>query len=133
MSPEHIETVKELTGAFHRRDIDAFADLRLRTSSGCPFSQQRLSENGLPGPSRHRDVLREVSETWDEFRPSPEEYRVVGERVLALGRLRAQGRGSRAPVDAPWAGILDFRGAKICRIRTYLDHAEALGALGLVE
>jgi ketosteroid isomerase-like protein len=77
--------------------------------------------------------LRELSETWHEFRPLPDDYRDLGNRVLGLGRLSAQGRNSGAAIDAPWAGIFDFRGTKIFRIRTYLDQAEALRAVGLEE
>ena len=30
------------------------------------------------------------------------------------------------PIDSPWAGIFDLRGGEVSRIRTYLDHGEAL-------
>jgi ketosteroid isomerase-like protein len=63
----------------------------------------------------------------------PEEYRDLGDRVLALGRLKTRGRASGVPSDSPWGGIYDVRGGKISRIRTYLDHGEALRAARLSE
>ncbi|HWX96562.1 MAG TPA: nuclear transport factor 2 family protein [Solirubrobacteraceae bacterium] len=130
MARKHVEIVKELTRAFHRRDIDAFAKLTTADVEWVPVFSAQVERTVYRGREGIETFLREVTETWDEFRPIPEEYRDVGDRVLALGRLRARGRSSGAPVDAPWAGIFDFRISKVCRIRTYLDHAEALNALG---
>jgi hypothetical protein len=53
--------------------------------------------------------------------------------VLVLGRLEGRGRGSGAWVDAPQGTILDFLGWEISRVRTYLDHGEALRVAGLAE
>jgi ketosteroid isomerase-like protein len=133
MSPENVEIVKQLTDAFHRRDIDAFAELTTPDVEWVPVFSAEVEMTVYRGRPGIETFLREVSETWHEFRPIPEEYRDVGGRVLALGRLRAQGRSSGAAVDAPWAGVFDFHMAKVCRIRTYLDHAEALKAVGLSE
>lgn len=133
MSQEAVEIVKRLTDAFHRRDIDAFAELTTPDVEWVPVFSAQVEKTVYRGRQGIETFLRELSETWDEFRPVPEEHRQVGARVLALGRLRAQGRSSGAAVDAPWAGIFEFRNAKICRIRTYLDHAEALEAVGRAE
>jgi len=122
-----------LTDAFHRRDIDAFVELTTSDFEWVPVFAARLEGDVYRGREGVERFLREVGETWEEFRPVPEDYRDLGDRVLALGRLRTRGRGSGVPIDAPWAGILDFRGVKISRIRTYLDHDEALRAAGLVE
>jgi uncharacterized protein len=133
MLHEHVEIVKALTNAFHRRDIDAFAKLTTPDVEWVPVFSAQVERTVYRGREGIEAFLREVAETWDEFRPVPEEYRDVGARVLALGRLKAQGRSSGAAVDAPWAGIFDFHIAKVCRIRTYLDHAEALAALASSE
>jgi hypothetical protein len=53
--------------------------------------------------------------------------------VLALGRLKTRGLASGVPSDSPWGGVYDFRGREISRIRTYLDHGEALRAAGLSD
>ena len=48
-----------------------------------------------------------------------------------LGRVEGCGKGSGVPVDMPLAQIFYFRDGRICRIRSYLDHDEALKAVGL--
>jgi ketosteroid isomerase-like protein len=53
--------------------------------------------------------------------------------VFVLGRLTGRGKGSGAPVDQPYAGILDFRGDRISRYPAYFDRAEGLRAAGLSE
>ena len=130
MSQENIEVVKQLTDAFHRRDIDAFANLTTPDVEWVPVFAAQVEGTVYKGRLGIETFLRELSETWDDFRPVPEQYRDLGNRVLGLGRLSAQGRNSGAAIDAPWAGIFDFRAAKIFRIRTYLDHSEALKAAG---
>jgi ketosteroid isomerase-like protein len=133
MSQENVEIVKQLTDAFHRRDIDAFAELTTSDVEWVPVFAARVERTVYRGRQGIEVFLRELSETWDTFRPVPEEYRDLGTRVLGLGRLEAQGRNSGAVVETPWAGIFDFRTAKISSIRTYLDHSEALKAAGVEE
>jgi ketosteroid isomerase-like protein len=58
---------------------------------------------------------------------------IWGDRVLMLGQVEGRGNGSGVPVNMPLAQVYDFRDGKVCRIRSYLDHAEALKAVGLEE
>jgi ketosteroid isomerase-like protein len=74
-----------------------------------------------------------ASETWEELRLLPAEFRDLGDRVLCLGRMEGRGRGSGVPVDAPLGAIFEFRDDKISRMRAYLDHGEALRAAGLSD
>ena len=77
--------------------------------------------------------FREVEETWEGYRLQIDEFRDLDERVLALGRIEARGRGSGLQVKTPWACIFDFRDGKMSSARAYLVHAEALHAAGLSE
>lgn len=133
MSQAKVEIVKQLTDAFHRRDIDAFAKLTTADVEWVPVFAAQVEGAGYKGRRGIEAFLQELSETWDEFRPVPEQYRDLGDCVLGLGRLNAQGRNSGAAIEAPWAGIFDFRGVKVFRIRTYLDQSEALRAAGLEQ
>jgi ketosteroid isomerase-like protein len=47
--------------------------------------------------------------------------------------MEGRGIGSGVPVDAPLAFVYDFCGHKVSRARVYLDHAEALRAVGVSE
>jgi ketosteroid isomerase-like protein len=133
MSQANVEIVVRLTRAFHRRDIDGFTELTTSDFEWCPVFAERVERDTYRGREGIETFLREVAETWEEFRPVPEEYRDLGERVLALGRLTTRGRGSGVPFDSPWGGVFDFRSGRIFRICTFLDHGEALRAAGLAE
>lgn len=131
MSKQDVETVKVLMDAVNRRDIDALAGVTTSDFEWFPVFAARVEGDAYRGRQGIEAFLGEVDETWQEFRPVPEEYRDLGDRVLALGRLRTRGRASGAPSDSPWGGVYDFRDGKVSRIRTYLDRDEALRAAGL--
>jgi ketosteroid isomerase-like protein len=125
-----VEIVKVLMDAVNRRDIDAVAGVTTPNFEWFPVFAARVEGDVYRGREGIETFLGEVDETWEEFRPMPEEYRDLGDRVLGLGRLKTRGRGSGVPIDEPWGGVYDIRGGKISRIRTYLDHDEALRAAG---
>ena len=131
MSQENVEVVKVLMDAVNRRDIDAYAGVTTTDFEWFPVFAARVEQDVYRGREGIEKFLGEVDETWEEFRPIPEEYRDLGDQVLALGQLKTRGRASGAPTESPWAGIYDMRGGKVSRIRTYLDHAEALRWAGL--
>jgi ketosteroid isomerase-like protein len=133
MAQEKVETVRRLMDAVYRRDIDAFAGVTTSDFEWFPVFAARVEGDVYRGREGIATFLGEVDETWEEFRPVPEEYRDLGDLVLALGRLKTRGRGSGVPVDSPWGCVYDFRGGEVSRIRTYLDHGEALRAAGLSE
>lgn len=133
MSQENVEVVKRLMEAVDRRDIDAFAAVTTPDFEWFPVFAARVEGDVYRGREGIETFLGEVDETWEEFRPLPEEYRDLGHRVLGLGRLRTRGRASGAPSDSPWGGVYDLRDGKVSRIRTYLDHGEARRAAGLSE
>jgi ketosteroid isomerase-like protein len=130
---EKVEIVKRLMAAVNRRDVETFAGLTTSDLEWFPVFAARVEGDAYRGREGIETFLGEVDETWEEFLPVPEEYRDLGDRVLGLGRLKTRGRGSGVPIDSPWAGIYDFRGGEISRIRTYLDHGEALRVVGLEE
>ena len=128
----NVEVVKLLMDAVNRRDIDAFAAVRT-TPDFEWFSvfAARVEGDVYRGREGIEAFLGEVDQTWEDFRPSPEEYRDLGDRVLGLGRLRTRGRASGVAIDEPWGGVYDLRDGRVSRICTFLDHGEALRAAGL--
>jgi ketosteroid isomerase-like protein len=129
----NVEIVKRLMDAVNRRDVDTFALVTTTDLEWFPVFAARVEGNPYIGRHGIETFLAEVDETWEQFLPIPHEYRELGDRVLGLGRLKTRGRGSGVPVDSPWGGVYDLRGGEVWRIRTYLDHGEALRAAGLEE
>ncbi len=132
MSQENVETVKRLQTAFNAKDHEAFAELTTpdfewTTSMAAVEGEVFLGREGI------ETYFERMREAWDEFLAIASEHLDLGERVLFIGRLQGRGRTSGVPVDTALDILFDFRGARISRQRSFLDHAEALRAAGLSE
>jgi ketosteroid isomerase-like protein len=128
-----VEIVKRAMDAFSRRDADLIADLTTPDFEWFPALPGNVEGGGYRGGEGIETYLREIRDTWEELRVVGDEFRDLGDRVLVLGRAEGRGRGSGAPVDTSHAFVVELRGDKMWRVRTYLDHGEALRAAGLAQ
>jgi ketosteroid isomerase-like protein len=135
MSRDKLDVAKRLTDAYNRRDVACtFAELVTPDFEWYPAIATALDGGGgYRGREGIEKFAADTRENWEELQALPEEFRDLGDRVLVLGRLSGRGKGSGAPVDTPYAGILDFRGERIWRSRMYLDRDEGLRAAGLSD
>ena len=133
MSQENVETFKLVIEANNRRDYEAVLEecdpeIEWHAIFGMMFGGEATVVRGHEAVLEH---FRELDEGFAVRNVQCSEFRDLGERVVALGHVRAEGRESRVALDSPWAGVADFRGGKVCGFRDYLDHDEALEAAGL--
>lgn len=135
MPRDKVDLARQFGEAYNRRDVDgAFAQLVSSDFEWWPALTRAYEGDGCyRGREGVERFIADTSENWDELRGVAEEFRDLGDRVLVLGRLIGRGRGSGAPVDQPYATVLDFRGDRIVRLRAYFDRMEALRAAGLCE
>jgi uncharacterized protein len=132
MSQENVRIVRAALDAFSNGDADAFAalttpDLEWRTGLSAVEGEIFRGREGV------ETYFARLAGAWDSFRFLADDYRDLGDVVIALGRLRGQGRGGGVPVDSPVGAVWDLRDGKVWRLRAYLDHGEALKVGGLVE
>jgi ketosteroid isomerase-like protein len=78
-----------------------------------------------------RALFREIRDAFAEIRIEFSEVRDLGDRVVAVGHMRARGKASGAETQTPWAYLAELRDGKGLRIQTYLDPEEALEAAGV--
>jgi ketosteroid isomerase-like protein len=131
VSEENVEVVKRWVDAFNRRDLDALMETVIPDFAFLPAMAGTIDGNSFQGREGMKAYFVDVDSAWEELRVIYDEYRDLGDRVLALGRVEGRGRGSGAVVDTPQAAVVDFRDGKISSARSYLDHNEALRATGL--
>jgi ketosteroid isomerase-like protein len=131
MSQANVEIAERGIDAFNRRDVEALAEVTALDFEWFPALPGAVEGDGYRGIQGIETYLRDIRETWEALQVLADEYRDLDDRVLALGRTEGRGRGSGIQVDAPLAMGFDFRGGKISRVLTYLDHGEALLASGL--
>jgi ketosteroid isomerase-like protein len=134
MSQENLEIAKRVIDAFNRRDLDAIFACVNPDIEWLPAMPVTSGGRALRGREGIESYVREVSDTWEEYRVVAQDFRDLGDdEVLVLSRIEGRGAGSGGLVDAAMGQIFDLRGGKISRVRTYLDHGEALSAAGLAE
>jgi ketosteroid isomerase-like protein len=132
MSQANMDIAKRVIDAFNRRDIDAIFDCVNPDLEWFPAIPVTLGGGALRGREGIESYIREVDDTWEEYRVVGQDFRDLGkDQVLVLSQVEGRGAGSRGLVDAAMGQIFDFRDGKISRVRTYLDHGEALRAAGL--
>jgi uncharacterized protein len=136
MSEENLEAARRAVDAFNRGDIDAVLQAVDAEVEWRPEGQTMIL-GGEPPVYRGREgalaALREWYEVLAEIHVEIAEVRDLGERIVAIGRIRALGKESGAPVESPAGYVLDFKHGKLIRVWEYLDPKEALEAAGLSE
>jgi ketosteroid isomerase-like protein len=131
MSQQNVEVVKRLIAAIMRRDLDAFME---GATPDVEFVTLMTDlEGSLHGREGIGTFMDNVHATVDDPAFSVEDFRDLGDAVLALGRMEGRTRHGGVQIAAPLGAIYDFRDGKAWRMRSYPDHGEALRAAGLSE
>ena len=137
MSQDNVERAKRAADAYNRRDVEALLDeldpeVEWHSALSVLLSGRATVYRGHGGV---RAWFRELDEVVDEVHVEYTEIRDLGDRVIAIGRIRTHAREGRKRVvtDSPIAVVSDTKNGKAVRVRTYLDPREALEAAGLSE
>jgi ketosteroid isomerase-like protein len=134
MSQENVEAVRRCLEGWNRNDLDAW--LRDAHPEVEWFS---AVSRAVEGAETVRRGLPEMRRFWDEWHSVWDltveivETRDLGDTVIALGRMHTRGDASGVDLDSPVAYVFEFEAGLCRRVRAYLDHAEALEAVGLSE
>jgi uncharacterized protein (TIGR02246 family) len=131
MSEANVEVVKRLIAAIIRHDLDAF--MEIATPDVEFVTLMTDLEGSLHGREGIGTFMDNVHATVDDPVFNVEDFRDLGDAVLALGRIEGRTRHGGVQIAAPLGGIYDFRDGKAWRMRSYPDHDEALRAAGLSE
>ena len=134
MSQENVEAHQRAIEAFNRRDIEAMLEDLDPEVAWHPMMQ--ASFGGEPVYRGHegvRALFRDYYAAFAETYVEPLEVRDLGDRTLALGRVRARGGESGAETLSSWGALVEYRNGNAARIWTFLDREAALEAAGLRE
>ena len=77
--------------------------------------------------------MEQLDEAWTDFRIEVEDYRDLGERVVALGVQRAAGMSSHIEAASDLRVVCVFRNSQILLLDSYNNWKAALEAAGLRE
>ena len=132
MSQENVEVYKRAVDATNRRDLDALLD-EFDPDVEWHSALVGMGTEVYRGKQGIREMFRDADENFTGMVVEFPEVRDLGDRVLALGRLRAHGHESRVQTEASFNQLADFKNGKMIRIRSFLDRQDALEAAGLSE
>ncbi len=132
MSRENVEVVRSMFEAAERRDYAACVGAAHADIEVHPAMTGWLEGTVYRGRDGFRAFLEDVDAEWDEFHVEMEEYRDLGENVLALGQTWGRGRDG-IKVDSPGGWVCEMQGGKVRRFRSFNTWEEALEAVGLSE
>ena len=133
MSQQNVEIVRRGVEAANRSDLERFliyldphVEIRTAIIGGAEGKVYR-------GHDGARKWAADGEESFGEIKWEVREFRDLGNRVLALGRVQARGRGSGLELDSPTGWLCTVRGGKLVKIDGFLSREEALEAAGLRE
>jgi ketosteroid isomerase-like protein len=132
MSERNVELVRSFFDAYNARDAEAVdrmldPDARLTTLT----ARAGLARQWTPGTTRQ--YFKQLDETMADVRAEIEDYRELGEHVVALGVIRGAGRSSHIEVGNPFATVFVVRNSRFVLVETYNNWDDALEAAGLSD
>jgi ketosteroid isomerase-like protein len=132
MSQENVELVKAFFDAYNARN-DEVVDRLLDPDAQVTTLSARA---GLPARWERgatRRYFEQLEESWADLRVEVEDHRELGDRVVALGRIRGTGKASHVEVVRVFATVFVVRNSRFIRVDTFDDPRAALEAAGLSE
>jgi ketosteroid isomerase-like protein len=130
---ENIDVVRLATAAFNRGGFDDVVD-----RFALPEYEWHSAE-GVPGGGAHRgreavkSFVREYLGSWRSYSLEEEQLVEVGDRVLALVHVRAEGKASGVVLDVEVAYVHTLRDGRLLRTDVFFDRQSAFEAVGLKE
>ncbi|HEX2371440.1 MAG TPA: nuclear transport factor 2 family protein [Solirubrobacterales bacterium] len=134
MSQENVEVMREAFRRWNRRDIDYWiehADSEVEVWS----KYAALDEGGEPyrGHAGMREWRAEIDRNFEFHEVRADDFRSVGDQVVALGSVRFRGNASGSELQYPFGWVCEMRDGRLSRMTFHSSHAEALEAAGLEE
>src|SRR5262245_4421534 len=123
--------------AFNRRDLDAFlltyqADYELRPAR--EWVDAGLAKPSYRGGAGLREYVSDWSDVWGgDLYIEPLELIDLGDRVVILARQPSRAQASGVAITANFATVATVEHGKVIRQQDFLDHSQALEAVGLRE
>jgi ketosteroid isomerase-like protein len=97
------------------------------------YDHDILDAGDYRGHAGFRHWLEDWAAAWSDFSMEPDEFLDAGDRVVAVIRMKATGRGSGVVVQRRDAMVCALREGKIARIDYYNDREQALKSVGLED
>jgi ketosteroid isomerase-like protein len=132
MSQENVEGFRKAIAGYNRGEIGPMLEITHPEAEWYPFTAAVEGDEPYHGPQGVRKWWANVDASFDRVDASIDDIRDLGDRVLALGHLRARFR-SGVSLDTEIGWLLRYRDDLAVWGQAYQSHADALEAAGLSE
>jgi ketosteroid isomerase-like protein len=129
VSQENVEIIRRMFERANARDVAGIIDL-VSDDIACFPAQDQPEAEVFHGSEAFADYFRGWFDAFERYEIEVSEYADLGERVVAVGRITAHGRGSGARVTADDAWHYRLRDGKVVEYRECGSKARALEAAG---
>ena len=130
MSQENVEVAKAFYDAYNARNSEVL-DRLLHPEAEITTLSARGGLGGDWSRETTRQYFEQLDEAWTGLCIEIEDYREVGERVVALGVARGAGMSSHVELVSDFAAVLAVRDSQIVLVDSYGSWKDALEAVGL--
>ena len=128
---QNAEAVQSAWQAFGSGDLDGAVQVLHEDARWEGSNSQRVPGGGtFEGRDSIRQMLEGLTEPWESFRPSPDEFIEQGDTVVVLGHTEATVKGGGQDIKVPFVHIFRMRDGKAERIQILTDTAVVADALG---
>jgi ketosteroid isomerase-like protein len=121
----NLAATKNLFAIWNSRDFEALIPFVTEDIEWVPATMSAVEGGSFHGIDGLRKFFDEWERTWTTWEVEPGEIQDLGEQVLVLGRVHAEGRGSGMELDQPVAYLFEFRDGLLARGATFFDHEQA--------
>ena len=129
MAQANVEVARAFHDAYNARDTEAL-DRLLHPEAEITTVSARGGLGGEWSRATTREYFEQLDEAWTGLRIEIENYRDVGDRVVALGAVRGAGTSSHVEITSEFAAVLVVRGSQIVFVDSYSNWKDALEAVG---
>jgi ketosteroid isomerase-like protein len=131
MSQQNVNVVRRALEAFPRGDVEEMLTYMDPEGEWHSAIVGGAEGNVYRGHEGFRRWYADSFESFEEIEGEWSEFRDLGDRVLALGQVRARGRASGVELDSPMGWVFTLRRGRVIKAEGFLSRAEALEAAGL--
>jgi ketosteroid isomerase-like protein len=132
MSEKNAEVVRRGIDAFNRGEVEELL-LYANPEIELNVTIDAAERNVYRGHEGVRTWFADTFATFEDIRTEVSELRDLGDRIVLLGRTRAQERDSGALRDSPAGWIFTLSGGTVMNAESFASRAETLEAAGLQD
>jgi ketosteroid isomerase-like protein len=136
MPDDHMSQVDAITraifDALNDRDWEALANL-VDPDFEFYSAFADMGESVYRGVDGFAELIADFDETWEDMSWAVEDVREAAEHTIHSFKITGRARRSGVPLDERGWQVVEWRGRRPHRVKSYFDRAEALAAAGLED